>query len=84
MCFEAHSDYLRKSGFELKIEPVRNLSQITLAGVPRGFQGCHLIKIKGYVFEGMSQEQVLNEKSDLVGVSNKGVPAEWMALRRVL
>ena len=41
-CCEAHADYLRKNGFELNIEAVKNLSQISLdAGVPRGFQGCH-------------------------------------------
>ena len=79
-CCEAHADYLRKNGFEIKIEAVRNLSQISLdAGVPQGFQGCHLIKINGYVFEGHVTsdiiKKVLHDKPDLVGVSIKGMPA---------
>ena len=90
-CCEAHADYLRHNGFELKIEAVRNLSQISLdAGVPRGFQGCHLIKINGYVFEGHVTsdiiKKVLHDKPDLVGLSIKGCPLayrEWMARRRV-
>ena len=79
-CCEAHADYLRKNGFDLKIEAVRNLSQISLdAGVPRGFQGCHLIKIDGYVFEGHLTsdiiKKVLHEKPELVGLSIKEMPA---------
>ena len=52
-CCEAHAEYLRKNGFDLKIEPVKNLAEMSIsAGVPAGFQGCHLIKLNGYVFEG--------------------------------
>ena len=38
-CCEAHADYLRKNGFDLKIEAVRNLSQIAWTLVfPEGFK----------------------------------------------
>lgn len=50
-CCEAHEEYLRKNGFDLKIEAVKDLAAMSLgAGVPPGFQGCHLIKLNGYVF----------------------------------
>ena len=52
-CCEAHADYLRKNGFELEIVSVKDLTGMSVdAGVPAGFQGCHLIKLNGYVFEG--------------------------------
>ena len=52
-CCEAHADYLRKNGFELEIMSVKDLSGMSIdAGVPAGFQGCHIIKLNGYVFEG--------------------------------
>jgi hypothetical protein len=39
-CCEAHADYLRKNGFDLKIEAVTNLADMSIeAGVPPGFQG---------------------------------------------
>src|SRR5262245_35060722 len=80
-CCEAHADYLRKNGFDLKIEPVKNLTERSIAaGVPAGFQGCHLIKLNGYVFEGhLTSElirKVLSEKpGDMVGLSIPGMPS---------
>lgn len=36
-CCEAHADYLRKNGFDLKIESVNNLAAMSMAaGVPSG------------------------------------------------
>ena len=80
-CCEAHAEYLRKNGFDLKIEPVKNLAEMSIsAGVPRGFQGCHLIKLNGYVFEGHITsdiiKRVLSERpKDLVGLSIPGMPS---------
>ena len=80
-CCEAHAEYLRKNGFDLKIEPVKNLAEMSIsAGVPPGFQGCHLIKINGYVFEGHItseiMKRVLSERpKDLVGLSIPGMPS---------
>jgi hypothetical protein len=80
-CCEAHAEYLRKNGFDLKIEPVNNLAEMSIsAGVPPGFQGCHLIKLNGYVFEGHITSEiikrVLSERpKDLVGLSIPGMPS---------
>jgi hypothetical protein len=80
-CCEAHAEYLRKNGFDIKIEAVNNLSDMSLkAGVPSGFQGCHLIKLDGYVFEGHITSElikrVLNQKpKDVVGLSIPGMPS---------
>jgi hypothetical protein len=80
-CCEAHAEYLRQNGFDLKIEPVKNLAEMSIsAGVPAGFQGCHLIKLNGYVFEGHITSEiikrVLSERpKDLVGLSIPGMPS---------
>ena len=80
-CCEAHAEYLRKNGFDLKIEPVANLAEMSIsAGVPRGFQGCHLIKLNGYVFEGHITSEiikrVLSERpKDVIGLSIPGMPS---------
>jgi hypothetical protein len=72
-CCEAHAEYLRKNGFDLKIEAVKNLAETSIeAGVPPGFQGCHIIKINGYVFEG-------HITSDIIKRLLAGTPAgcDW-------
>lgn len=80
-CCEAHAEYLRKNGIDLKIESVNNLDEMSKsAGVPDGFQGCHLIKLNGYVFEGHIASQiikrVLSERpSDIIGLSIPGMPS---------
>jgi hypothetical protein len=80
-CCEAHADYLRKNGFDIEIEAVNDLADMSLkAGVPPGYQGCHLIKLNGYVFEGHITSElikrVLNEKPEgIVGLSIPGMPS---------
>jgi hypothetical protein len=80
-CCEAHADYLRKNGFDLKIEAVKNLSEMSIeAGVPPGFQGCHIIKINGYVFEGHITSDIIKRllaehPQDVVGLSLPGMPS---------
>jgi hypothetical protein len=80
-CCEAHAEYLRENGFDIKIEAVNDLADMSLkAGVPPGFQGCHLIKLNGYVFEGHITSElikrVLNEKPEnIVGLSIPGMPS---------
>ena len=79
-CCEAHADYLRKNGFDLKIEPVKTLAEMSLtAGVPKGFQGCHVIKLNGYVFEGHLTSEIIKrvlseQPQDLIGLSIPGMP----------
>jgi hypothetical protein len=80
-CCEAHAEYLRKNGFDIKIETVNDLAGMSLrAGVPLGFQGCHLIKLNGYVFEGHITSElikrVLSEKPvGVIGLSIPGMPS---------
>jgi hypothetical protein len=80
-CCEAHADYLRKNGFNIKIQSVENLDELSKsAGVPDGFQGCHLIKLNGYVFEGHITshiiKRVLSERpNDIIGLSIPGMPS---------
>ena len=50
------------------------------AGVPEGFQGCHIIKIDGYVFEGHITSDIIKRllaerPQDLVGLSLPGMPS---------
>ena len=80
-CCEAHADYLRKNGFELEIMSVKNLAGMSVdAGVPAGFQGCHLIKLNGYVFEGHLTSEVIKRflaerPQDAVGLTIPGMPS---------
>jgi hypothetical protein len=80
-CCEAHAEYLRKNGFELEIKPVKNLVDMSIAaGVPPGFQGCHLIRLNGYVFEGHITSEIIKKflaekPRHLVGLSIPGMPA---------
>ena len=80
-CCEAHADYLRKSGFELEIMSVKDLAGMSVdAGVPAGFQGCHLIKLNGYVFEGHLTSEIIKRflaerPQDTIGLSIPGMPS---------
>ena len=79
-CCEAHAEYLQKNGFDLKVEAVNNLAEMSIeAGVPPGFQGCHIIKINGYVFEGHITSDIIKRllaehPQDVVGLSIPGMP----------
>ena len=80
-CCEAHAEYLQKNGFDLKVEAVNNLAEMSSeAGVPQGFQGCHIIKINGYVFEGHITSDIIKRllaehPQDVVGLSIPGMPS---------
>jgi hypothetical protein len=79
-CCEAHADYLRKNGFELEIMSVKDLAGMSAdAGVPAGFQGCHLIKLNGYVFEGHLTSEIIKRflaerPQAAIGLSIPGMP----------
>ena len=80
-CCEAHAEYLRKNGFDIKIEAVNDLANMSLkAGVPPGFQGCHLIKLDGYVFEGhitgdLIKRMLAEKPENIIGLSIPGMPS---------
>jgi hypothetical protein len=79
-CCEAHAEYLRKNGFELEIKAIKDLADMSVAaGVPTGFQGCHLIKLNGYVFEGHITSDIIKrflaeKPRDVIGLSLPGMP----------
>jgi hypothetical protein len=60
---------------------VNDLADMSLkAGVPPGFQGCHLIKLDGYAFEGHITsdliKRVVSEKPEnIIGLSIPGMPS---------
>jgi hypothetical protein len=82
-CCEAHAEYLRKNGFDLKIEAVNDLADMSLrAGVPPGFQGCHLVRLDGhdYVFEGHITSDIIKRfisesPGDLIGLAIPDMPS---------
>ena len=59
------------------------------AGVPAGFQGCHLIKLNGYVFEGHLTSEIIKRflaerPQDSIGLASPACPVafpEWKAQR---
>ena len=59
---------------------MKNLAEMSSeAGVPPGFQGCHIIKINGYVFEGHITSDIIKRllaehPQDVVGLSIPGMP----------
>jgi hypothetical protein len=79
-CCEGHANYLKKNGFNLQIEPVNDLVAMSRSeGVPAGFQGCHIIKLNGYVFEGHITSEIIKrflseQPKDVVGLSIPGMP----------
>lgn len=58
--------------------------------MPEGFQGCHLIKLNGYVFEGHLTSEIIKrflaeKPQDTIGLSIPGMRAaflEWKVQRR--
>lgn len=80
-CCEAHAEYLRKNGFELEIMSVKDLAGMSIdAGVPKGFQGCHLIELDGYVFEGHVTSEIIKRflaerPQNTIGLSIPGMPS---------
>ena len=52
-CCEGHADYLNKNGFSVEIIPTPDLlAAFREAQVPPELNGCHLIKMDGYVVIG--------------------------------
>ena len=80
-CCEAHANYLQKNGFALKIQSVNDLSRMSIdAGIPADFQGCHLIKLDGYIFEGHLTSDIIKRflaerPKDTIALSIRGMPS---------
>jgi hypothetical protein len=67
----------------MEIKSVKDLASISLdAGVPEGFQGCHLIKLDGYVFEGHLTNEIIKRflaerPQGSIGLSIPGMPSAF-------
>jgi hypothetical protein len=80
-CCESHAKYLRENGIDVDVVPVPNYAEISeQAGVPSALQGCHMIKLDGYVFEGHITSEIIKrflaeKPRDVVGLSLPGMPS---------
>ena len=79
-CCEAYARYLDRNGFAVKVIPTDQLDEITrLAGVPTSLEGCHTMKLDGYVIEGHVPvpliRKLLAEHLPITGLAIPGMPA---------
>jgi len=78
-CCEGHAAYLNKNGFAVEvIETDDLLAKFHEAQVPAQLEGCHLIKMDGYVVIGhvpMSAiSKLLTERPKIIGISIPAMP----------
>lgn len=78
-CCENYADYLREHGFTVTVTPTHDLVPMSRqAGIPEGFQGCHLAFVDGYAVSGhvpMSVvKRLLEERPEIKGVTLPGMP----------
>lgn len=78
-CCDIYAEYLKSNGFEVEINPLSSLSRIRrMAGVPKGFEGCHTLMVDGYVVDGLVPISILNklltEKPPIKGITLPGMP----------
>jgi hypothetical protein len=80
MCCEDYAAYLRGHGFKVTVEATENLAAMQgAAGIPEGFEGCHMTTIEGYVVSGHVPmtiiERLLEERPAIRGITLPGMPA---------
>ena len=78
-CCEEYAKYLRKHGFTVNVKPTHDLASMSRdAGIPDGFQGCHLAFIDNYVVSGHVPinvvQKVLKERPEIAGVTLPNMP----------
>ena len=79
-CCEAYARYLDRNGFAVKVIPTDQLDLVTrMAGVPVALEGCHTMKLGGYVIEGHVPasmiKKLLTEHPPIKGLAIPGMPA---------
>jgi hypothetical protein len=79
-CCEGYADYLRENGFEVTVQPTRDLPLLHRQhGVPEPLVGCHTTLVDGYVVEGHvpigALLRLLTERPGIKGISLPGMPA---------
>jgi len=78
-CCETYAAYLEQNGFAVELKPTNDLTQISAeAGVPEQLQGCHTIKVDGYVIDGFVPVDIvmkmLTERPAITGIAMPGMP----------
>ncbi len=79
-CCVQHSAYLRKNGFNVKIEEVDNMDLIKARyNIPHEMQSCHTTAMGDYFVEGHvpaeAIKKLLDEKPDIDGITLPGMPS---------
>ncbi|PIO07771.1 hypothetical protein COU59_02855 [Candidatus Pacearchaeota archaeon CG10_big_fil_rev_8_21_14_0_10_34_12] len=78
-CCDVHSKYLSSKGFDIKINNLKDVSEIKENfNIPLGLQSCHTAVIEGYFVEGHipmeAISKLLDEKPDIKGIAMPGMP----------
>lgn len=78
-CCEGYAAYLRENGFEVTVKATQDVPVMQkMAGVPEGFEGCHLTMIDGYAIAGhvpiATVKRFLEERPAIKGIVLPGMP----------
>jgi hypothetical protein len=78
-CCALWVDYMRKNGFDAKVQDVENIGALKLKlGVREEFSSCHTTEVGGYIVEGHVPVEVvqrmLKERPKIVGIAVPGMP----------
>ena len=79
-CCSLWVDYVRKNGFDPKVQDVDNIGALKLKlGVREEFSSCHTTEVGGYIVEGHVPVEVvqrmLKERPKIAGIAAPGMPA---------
>ena len=78
-CCESYATYLRENGLTVDVKPTHELVAMSQdAGLPAGFQGCHLSFVDGYFVSGHvpidTVNKLLTERPDIKGITLPNMP----------
>jgi hypothetical protein len=78
-CCSLWVDYMRKNGFDPKVQDVDNIGALKLKlGVREEFSSCHTTEVGGYIVEGHVPVEVvqrmLKERPKIAGITVPGMP----------
>ena len=79
-CCAQWVDYMRKNGFDPKVQDVDNIGALKLKlGVREEFSSCHTTEVGGYIVEGHvpveSVQRLLKDRPKIAGIAVPGMPA---------
>ena len=78
-CCDEYAKYLEEHGFEVEVKSLPSLAMIKkVAGIPKGFEGCHTLMVDGYAIDGLvpinTVNKLLTEKPNIKGITLPGMP----------